>query len=392
MSKSSIAPRSKIRIRTIAGLSLAAMLTGTTVGHARDTVPTKNVLVDVDMLASGLDHPWGIEVLPDGGILVTERSGALRMLRDGRLSAPISGVPEVATQGQGGLLDIALSNDFAGSRVLFLSYSIRGDGGFGTAIARATLSADGASLSDVREIFRMNQFTDVGRHFGSRIAVARDGNLFFTIGDRGEDERAQDMDDHAGAVLRITPDGGVPADNPFAKGGGAAELWSKGHRNPQGLDIDPETGVLYVAEHGARGGDEINLPKPGLNFGWPVISYGRHYSGAEIGVGTVAEGYEQPVHYWDPSIAPGGMAVYRGAMFPEWDGDLLIGALKFQMLVRLDLDDETGEVLSEERLFKGDYGRIRDVRVAPDGAVLMVTDEDNGAILRISRTPEALDD
>ncbi|MCY0147983.1 PQQ-dependent sugar dehydrogenase [Hoeflea sp. G2-23] len=368
------------------------MLTGTAAGQARDTVPTQEVSIDVDMLASGLDHPWGIEVLPDGAILITERSGALRMLRDGALSAPISGLPEIAAQGQGGLLDIALSHDFAESRVIFLSYSTRGDGGFGTAIARAKLSADSASLSDVREIFRMNRFTDVGRHFGSRIAVARDGSLFFTIGDRGDSERAQDLRDHAGAVLRIDPDGGVPADNPYAKGGGAPELWSKGHRNPQGLDIDPETGVLYAVEHGARGGDEINLPKPGLNYGWPMIAYGRHYSGAEIGIGSVAEGYEQPAHYWDPSIAPGGMAVYRGAMFPEWDGDLLVGALKFQMLVRLDLDDESGEVLIEERLFKGDYGRIRDVRVAPDGAVLMVTDEDNGAILRISRTPEALDD
>jgi glucose/arabinose dehydrogenase len=237
----------------------------------------------------------------------------------------------------------------------------------------------------------MNRFTGAGRHFGSRIAVASDGTLFFTIGDRGDGDRAQDMNDHAGAVLRINPDGSVPSDNPFANGGGAPELWSKGHRNAQGMDFDSETGVLYSVEHGARGGDEINRPEPGLNYGWPVISYGRHYSGGEIGIGTAAEGYEQPVYYWDPSIAPGGMAVYRGEMFPEWDGDLLVAALKYQMLVRLDLDSETGEVLGEERFLKGAYGRIRDVIVAPDGALLMVTDDDNGAVLRLSRTPAQID-
>ncbi|WP_291007720.1 PQQ-dependent sugar dehydrogenase [Hoeflea sp.] len=355
---------------------------------ARDTILTQEVSIDVEVLASGLDHPWGIEPLPEGGLLVTERSGALRLVRDGEVSAPISGVPEVAARGQGGLLDIALARDFATSRTLFLSYSARGGNGMGTAIARARLSDDATALTDVEEIFRMNRFSGAGQHFGSRIAVAEDGTLFFTIGDRGESERAQDPNDHAGSVLRIAADGSIPADNPFASGGGAPEIWSTGHRNPQGMDIDPKTGVLYAVEHGARGGDEVNLPEAGRNYGWPVISYGRHYSGAEIGQGTAADGMEQPIHYWDPSIAPGGMAVYRGEMFPEWDGDLLVAALKFQLLVRLDLDAETGEVLSEERMLKGDYGRIRDVHVAPDGAVLMVTDEDNGQILRLSRTPD----
>ncbi|WP_290887824.1 PQQ-dependent sugar dehydrogenase [Hoeflea sp.] len=354
---------------------------------ARDTIATQEVPIDVEVLASGLDHPWGIEPLPDGAMLVTERSGALRLVRDGEVSPPISGVPEVAARGQGGLLDIALANDFATSRIIFLSYSARGDNGMGTAIARARLSDDATALTDVQEIFRMNRFTDTRQHFGSRIAVAGDGNLFFTIGDRGQGTRAQDPNDHAGSVLRIAADGSIPADNPFVDGGGAPEIWSTGHRNPQGLDIDPKTGVLYAVEHGARGGDEVNVPEAGRNYGWPVIAYGRHYSGAEIGVGTAADGMEQPIHYWDPSIAPGGMAVYRGAMFPEWDGDLLVAALKFQLLVRLDLDSETGEVLAEERMLKGDYGRIRDVRIAPDGAVLLVTDDDNGAILRVSRTP-----
>ena len=377
--------------RLIAVTSFSMALAITVIGSvvARETVPTKEVSVDVEVLATGLDHPWAVEPLPDGTLLVTERSGALRLVRDGDISAPLSGVPEVAARGQGGLLDIALARDFATSRTLFLSYSAPGPNGTGTAIARARLSDDATALTGVEEIFRMNRFSGAGQHFGSRIAVAEDGNLFFSIGDRGEPDRAQDPNDHAGSVLRIAADGSIPADNPFAGGGGAAEIWSTGHRNPQGMDIDPETGVLYAVEHGARGGDEVNLPEAGRNYGWPVISYGRHYSGAEIGQGTAAEGMEQPIHYWDPSIAPGGMAVYRGEMFPEWDGDLLVAALKFQLLVRLDLDPETGEVLAEERMLKGDYGRIRDVRVAPDGALLMVTDEENGALLRLSRTPAA---
>ncbi|MEP3439677.1 MAG: PQQ-dependent sugar dehydrogenase [Hoeflea sp.] len=385
------------RIMAATGLSVVVVFAAAGGVAARDTIPTQEVSVDVEILATGLDHPWSIEVLPGGALLVSERSGALRLVRDGEVSAPVSGLPDVAVQGQGGLLDIALARDFSTSRTIFMSYSTRNDTGLGTAIARARLSEDATALTDTQEIFRMNRFSQVGRHFGSRIAVAGDGTLFFTIGDRGESERAQNFGDHAGAVLRIAADGAIPADNPFAPGSSdatgrqAPEIWSKGHRNSQGLDIDPKTGVLYAVEHGARGGDEVNRPEPGRNYGWPEISYGRHYTGAEIGVGVAADGYEQPAHYWDPSIAPGGMAVYRGEMFPEWNGDLLVGALKFQMLVRLDLDDETGEVLSEERMFKGHYGRIRDVRVAPDGAVLMVTDEDNGSILRLSRTPESLD-
>lgn len=378
--------------KRIFGLYTAmALIAAALPAQARDTVPSQEVSVDVDVLATGLDHPWGIEVLPDGALLVTERSGALRLLRDGSLSRPISGLPQIAARGQGGLLDVALANDFTDSRLLFLSYSTRSQTGLGTAIARARLSSDGTRLTDVEEIFRMNRFSSGGRHFGSRIAVASDGTLFFTIGDRGEDDRAQDMTDHAGAIIRINADGSIPADNPILGATAAPGIWSKGHRNPQGLDFDTKTGVLYAVEHGARGGDEINRPEPGQNYGWPVISYGRHYTGGEIGVGTDAEGFEQPVHYWDPSIAPGGMAVYRGEMFPEWDGDLLVAALKYQMLVRLDLEPGTGEVLGEERLLKGEYGRIRDVIVAPDGALLMVTDDDNGAVLRLSRTPAQID-
>ena len=371
------------------GLAVAISMAMIPGAWAQETYPTQEVAVEVEVVANGLEHPWGIEPLPDGALLVTERPGTLRVVKDGKVSDPVSGLPDIAAVGQGGLLDVALARDFATSRTIFMSYSTSGDGGVGTAIARARLSEDRTSLSGLEEIFRMNRFTNVGRHFGSRIAVASDGTLYFTIGDRGESERAQDMNDHAGAVLRINTDGTIPDDNPYADGRGAPELWSIGHRNPQGLEIDPETGVLYAVEHGARGGDEVNRPKAGLNYGWPEISYGRHYSGAEIGVGTAAEGYEQPIHYWDPSIAPGGMAVYRGEMFPEWEGDLLVAALKYQLLVRLEMDPESGEVVSEERMLKGHYGRIRDVRVDTDGSVLLVTDEEDGQILRLTRAANA---
>lgn len=373
--------------------ALGALVAGAagTPASAADIVPTQEVEVLVEKLATGLFHPWAVEPLPDGSILLSERSGDLRLYRDGALSAPIRGMPKVFVGGQGGLLDVALANDFASSRTIFLSYSVGTSSNAGTAIARATLSADMTSLEQLTEIFRMSRLSDTQHHFGSRIAVAPDGTLFFSIGDRGESDRAQDWSDHAGSLLRINPDGSIPADNPHARIGGAPEVWSKGHRNPQGLAFDTKTGELFEAEHGARGGDEINQPRAGANYGWPVISYGRHYTGAEIGIGTTAEGYEQPIHYWDPSIAPGGLAVYRGNMFPQWDGDLLVAALKFQLLARIDLDPETREVLGEERMFKGTYGRIRDIKVDADGAVLFVTDEDDGALLRISRSPAAED-
>ncbi|MEM9106128.1 MAG: PQQ-dependent sugar dehydrogenase [Pseudomonadota bacterium] len=367
--------------------ALCASLAISTTSVAADTYQTKKVPIKVDVLASGLEHPWGIEVLPDGAFLVTERDGNLRLVEDGQISNPIRGLPKIRANGQGGLLDVALANDFESSGTIFLSFSQPGRGGAGTAIASATLDRDGPNprLRDVQTIFSMDNKSRGGRHFGSRISVANDDTIYFSIGDRGEPERAQDMQDHAGAILRINADGSVPADNPFASGGGALpELWSKGHRNPQGMDFDSRTNVLYTVEHGARGGDEINRPEPGKNYGWPVISYGRHYSGGKIGVGTEADGYEQPLFYWDPSIAPGGMAVYRGDMFPEWDGDLLVTALKDQLLVRLDRNN-AGEIVDEERLLQDTYGRLREVKQAPDGSLLVLTDESDGAILRISR-------
>ncbi len=371
---------------SIVASAVALLLSSMVAASAADPVEfaTKKAEVAVETIASGLAGPWGVEVMPDGGFIVTEISGNLRIIRDGRVSEPISGVPEVAQRGQGGLLDVALDPGFSTNRTLFLSMAVSDGGGYGTAIVRGVLSADGKSLTETKELFRMAKLTSKGQHFGSRIAIGQNGSLFFGIGDRGERDRAQDMQDHAGAILHINADGTIPADNPYRNGKDAKpEIWSKGHRNPQGIVIDPKSGELLTVEHGARGGDEINVPQPGKNFGWPVITYGKDYSGVEIGVGQAAEGYEQPLYYWDPSIAPGAIDVYHGAMFPEWEGNLLVGALKYQLLARLERD-ETGKIVAEERLFEGEFGRIRDVKVAPDGSILMLTDGDDGALLRIS--------
>ncbi|WP_432344042.1 PQQ-dependent sugar dehydrogenase [Shinella yambaruensis] len=375
----------------LAGTAATLLLTATLLASpasAAETreIPSKKAALVVETLATGLKQPWSVEVLPDGAYLVSEKGGTLRLVRDGKVSAPLRGVPEVSTTGQGGLLDIALAPDFAGSRTLYMTYSARGNGGSGTAVARARLSADGTALEDTTRIFLMNRLTARGQHFGSRIAIAGDGSLFFGIGDRGQGPRAQDPRDHAGAILHINPDGSPHADNPFlGSAEGLAEIWSKGHRNPQGLTIDPKDGTLLTVEHGARGGDEINAPQPGRNYGWPLVSYGRHYSGAEFDLGSAAEGFEPPLYYWDPSIAPGAIAVYRGAMFPEWEGNLIVTALKYQLVARLERD-ESGAIVAEERMFGGEFGRIRDVIVAPDGALLLVTDDTNGALLRVSRS------
>lgn len=350
-------------------------------------VDTQKVKLRADVVTKDLEHPWGLAFLPDGGALITERPGRIRILTKSGLSKPVAGVPKVAVGGEGGLLDIAIARDFEKSGTIFFAYAEPGKGGASTVVARARLVRHGANprLEEIKVIFAVTPKSQASVHFGSRIVVNDDGTLFITTGDLGQRDRAQDMHDAAGAVVRIKPDGSIPADNPAPDGKKMApEIWSKGHRNIQGAVIDPVMGGLITVEHGAKGGDEVNHPEAGKNYGWPVITYGVDYNGKKIGIGTAAPGYEQPLFYWDPSIAPSGLASYQGEMFPEWKGDLMVGALKFELLSRLHRDSK-GTILSEERMFEGAFGRIRDVVVAPDGAVWLLTDEDNGMIVRLSR-------
>lgn len=367
----------------IASAALLALVSTATAQTVESSVGN----ITATVIAAGLDHPWALGFLPDGRMLVTERSGQLRIIDGGVVGEPIAGVPPVYNQGQGGLLDLALAPDFETSGQIYLTFSERGEDagqqrGQGTAVlsARLVLEGDGGRLEDSKVIFRMNRFTTTNRHFGSRVVIGQDGNLFVTLGERGDQDRAQDMADLAGAIVRIAPDGSVPADNPRPEGW-APELWSKGHRNPQGATLRDD-GVLITVEHGARGGDEVNMPQPGANYGWPVITYGVDYSGVPIGEGTAKEGLEQPLHYWDPSISPSGLDFYDGDLFPEWQGDLLTGGLSGQLLVRLDMEGDA--VVGEERLFQGQLGRIRDVHVGPDGAIYLLTDEDNGRLIRVA--------
>jgi glucose/arabinose dehydrogenase len=321
----------------------------------------------LDTVVDGLDRPWSFAFLPDGTILVTEKAGALRSIgADRKLSEPIAGLPEVAAVGQGGLLDIALHPNFEQTRLVFLSFAEpREDGKNATSVMRGRLSEDFRSLTDVKVIFRQQPAYDGGGHFGSRLAFDRTGALFVTTGDR-QNLRAlvQQTDNHIGKIIRITEDGGIPPDNPKVEGW-LPEIWSIGHRNLQGATIDPLTGRLWTVEHGTKGGDELNHPEAGKNYGWPDVTYGREYSGEKIGAGvTEKEGIEPPVHYWDPSIAPSGMVFYTGDRYPQWKGNLFVGALVQKHLARLVFDGD--KVVEEEKLFEG-YARIRDVRQGPDG-------------------------
>jgi len=373
-----------LRVASLCGLMFAA--SAGLSAHAADTHQTKLLPIQVETVVSGLNHPWSLAFLPDGAMLVTERSGALRLIVGNRLQkSKVAGVPQVWARGQGGLLDVVLDPDFAENQAIYLSYSEPTAQGGRTAVARARLVRDGstARLERLVTIFRMSNPTSSGRHFGSRLVFARDKTLFITVGERGRRERAQDPFDHAGSVIRINRDGSTPADNPFADGkNGLPQIWSIGHRNPQGAALNPQTGALWTVAHGAAGGDEINRPEAGRNYGWPIISYGVHYSGARIGVGTHKDGMEQPLYYWDPSIAPSGMAFYTGDLISAWKGDLFIGALRGQILVRLRLDGD--KVVAEERLLAGKYRRIRDVRQGPAGALWLLTDDRDGALLRIT--------
>lgn len=340
----------------------------------------------VETVVSGLSHPWGLAFLPDGRLLVTERPGRIRIAtRDGKLSPPLAGLPKVVAQNQGGLLDVILDRDFAKNNTIYFCYSDPVPGGAQTALARARLDAgETPRLTEVQRIFRQDGPPSSGLHFGCRIVQARDGNLFLTTGDHFSfRDLAQALDNHLGKVIRIAPDGSVPKDNPFVgRADAKPEIWSYGHRNSQGAVLHPVTGKLWMHEHGPRGGDEINIPAAGKNYGWPVIGYGIDYSGAKIHEGTHKAGMEQPIRQWTPVIAPSGFTIYTGDLFPQWKGNAFIGGLRTQVLVRLELDGE--KVTREERMLRQLSERIRDVRTGPDGALWLLTDNAAGRILRIT--------
>lgn len=336
----------------------------------------------VQTVVEGLDIVWGMAFLPNGNMIITEKGGDMHLIRDGKLvEEPIAGVPEVWNEGQGGLLDIEPHPQYEENGWLYFSYSKPGDGGANTAIVRTRYDEESHSLVESEELYSATPFTDRGQHFGSRISFDPNGYLFFSIGDRGNrDENPQDITRDGGKIYRLNDDGSIPQDNPFVGEEGLDAIWTYGVRNPQGMDVHPETGIIWTNEHGPRGGDEINIHKKGgLNFGWPVITYGINYSGTPITDETEREGMEQPVWYWDPSIAPSGMTFVTTDNYPGWNGDILNGALAFQLISRIVVDGE--EFVKEERILDG-IGRIRDVEEAPDGYIYFAN-ESEGTISRI---------
>ncbi len=357
-------------------------------GQTRAPQPARQTTVKAQTVATGLNHPWALEFLPDGRMLVTEKPGRMRIVdAKGKLSEPVSGLPAVVAQGQGGLLDVALDPDYAKNGLIYWSYSEPREGGNGTAVARGRLVTSGQPrVENVQVIFRQQPTFASSMHFGSRLVFARDGALFIALGERSFPQarvKAQDLDNTFGKVVRIRPDGSIPKDNPFvARANARPEIWSYGHRNLQSAALDSQ-GRLWTVEHGPRGGDELNRPEAGKNYGWPVITYGIEYSGQPVGQGiTAREGMEQPLYYWDPVIAPSGMAFYSGTQFPGWEGNILIGGLGSEAIVRLVLEGD--RVVAEERIDLD--ARIRDVKVDSKGGVYAVTDEPEGRILRLVPT------
>ncbi|KAA2284458.1 PQQ-dependent sugar dehydrogenase [Arenimonas fontis] len=379
-----------LRIKPLLLAGTLALLAGCEARHpasAEQVSPqrfaSQHGTLEVFPVATGLEHPWGLAFLPDGRMLVTERPGRLRLVYpDGRLSDPIAGVPQVFARGQGGLLDVALDPDFEDNRLVYLSYAEPGENGAGTAVARARLAGD-SRLEELQVIFRQQPKLGAGHHFGSRLVFDREGRLYVTAGDRGEPERAQRLDQGQGKIFRIERDGGIPADNPFVgRDGAQAAIWSWGHRNVQGAALNPDTGELWQTEHGPKGGDELNIARAGLNYGWPAISHGVNYDGTPVGEGLrEAPGMEQPLHHWTPSIGASGLAFYTGERFPAWRGDLFAGGLALRKLVRLDLED--GKLVGSEDLLVELGERIRDVRQGPDGYLYLLTDAGNGKLLRV---------
>jgi len=344
--------------------------------------------LEVQTVASGLVNPWSLVFLPDTRLLVTERPGRMRIVTtEGQLSPPLKGVPEVWASGQGGLLDVIIDKSYAQNKTIYFCFAERTGGGGLTAVARARLNDANGSLDDVTIIFRQEGPLSSGNHYGCRIVQANDGNLFVALGEHfSHRDEAQNLGNHLGKLIRIAPDGSAPTDNPFVgREGAKPEIWSYGHRNEQGLAINPASGDLWEIEHGPRGGDEVNIIGKGRNYGWPVIGYGIDYNGAKIHESAVKSGMEQPIKYWVPSIAPSGMAFYTGKLFPKWTGSVFTGALAGKMLVRLSLNGNA--VTGEEHLLRNLHERIRDVRQGPDGALWLLTDSSAGRILRV--TPAA---
>ena len=335
--------------------------------------------IAVEVVADGLVHPWSLAFLPDGRMLVTERPGRLRIVSEDGLSAAVAGVPEVFAEGQGGLLDVELDPDFSENALVYLSFAEPGAGGASTAVARGRF--EGEALRDVEVIFRQEPKVGGGAHFGGRLAFAPDGTLFVTMGERFKFDPAQDLSNHLGTIARINPDGTVPEDNPFVGQENALpEIWSYGHRNVEGAFVHPGTGVLWAHEMGPQGGDELNIPEAGRNYGWPVVSWGEHYDGGDIPDPPTRPEFARSIRHWNPVISPSGMTLYTGEAFPEWQDSVLIGGLSSRALVRLEIDGE--EVTGEERIDMG--ARIREVAQGPDGAIYLLTDQSDGELLRLT--------
>tara|TARA_R110000782_G_scaffold129164_1_gene220732 strand:+ start:5428 stop:6543 length:1116 start_codon:yes stop_codon:yes gene_type:complete len=335
----------------------------------------------VERVAERLENPWAIDFLPDGRILVTERPGRLRLIDGGKLSEPVIGLPKVKSKGQGGLLDIAIDPDFHNNQIIYFSYSGANKNGIGTEVASAKLIDNG--LTEVKVLFQALPKSRGGHHFGSRLLINDEGNLFITLGDRGTKERAQDINDHAGSLIRINKNGTIPNDNPFFnKSSAKPEIYTYGNRNMQGIAMHPDSGEVWTIEHGPQGGDELNLMRSGVNYGWPVITYGVNYViGTRIGEGTEKKGMAQPIHYWVPSIAASSLLFYTGEQFPAWHGNAFVSSLVFGQLVRLEMKDN--KVIKEERLFDGDFGRIREVQQGADGFLYFITDDSRGKLYRM---------
>ena len=371
-----------IRASLCAIAASAALVTGAS--GATKTFPSSTGPIQIETVVDGLQHPWALAFLPDGRMLVTERAGRIRVITpDGKMSPPVAGLPKVFARSQGGLLDVVVDRGFSQNRTIYFCYAEPFGSGARTALARARL-ADEPYIENLRVIFRQEGPPSTGNHFGCRIVQMPDNNLFLTMGDHFTPrDEAQNLANHLGKIVRIAPDGSVPNDNPFTgRRGAKPEIWSYGHRNSQGAALNPSSGKLWMHEHGPRGGDEINIPQAGKNYGWPVIGFGIDYSGAKIHEGTSKPGMEQPIRQWTPVIAPSGMAFYTADLFPQWKNNLFIGGLASQALVRLELDGE--QVTKEERLLQDMRQRIRDVRVGPDGALWLLTDSTNGQLLRLT--------